>query len=142
MPYYQLYNSLGSAWCNEDLRHLEKTDFYIDKIPVDSFYSDDQPIRLYVDYFDSAKKYSFWKYLDFFTWNFGKPSANILIVSSKMRKLIDGNLKLPPHKYYSSIINNYILDQTSNDYFVLHFIHDFYDNIDYEKSEFGIIDRR
>lgn len=105
-----------------------------------SFYNNEQPVLLFVDNFDESEDDNDWAYQDFFIWRISSPNAYTLIVSNKMRKIIDKNLSLPPYRYYDCIIENYRLQESSTDYSVLHFIHDYYEEINYQESKFGIID--
>ncbi len=70
--------------------------------------------------------------LDFHRWDLGHPVANRIVCSPKFKTILE-KLKLPKHKFYPSEID--VLGKTHN-YFVLHFIQDYLQDIDYNKSQF------
>lgn len=139
MSFYGIKKISRAAWCNSDFYKLQNTEFYEQKITMHEFWDANEPILLQVENQDEATGKEYWAYRDFFVWKIGSPSAYVMVVSAKMREIIDNNLIIPPHEYYRSVVENYRNDESSADYFVLHFIHDFYEEIEYEKSKFGII---
>lgn len=140
MAFYKISKGFDSPWCNDDFYKLQESRVYEEKIVIDKFWENSETILLLVRNFDEATDSKDWEYQDFFEWKLSSPNAYTLIVSNKMREIIDKNLLLPSHEYYDCIVENYKLQDSSSDYSVLHFIHNYYDDINYEKSEFGVID--
>lgn len=139
MSFYRIVGEFIAPWCNDDFYKLQTVGVYEALIRMDTFRGSQEPILLEVRNQDEANDRKYWEYRDFFVWKRGSPSAYILVVSTKMKKTIEENLSIPPHKYYNCIIENYKTGESSTDYFVLHFIHDYYEEIDYQRSKFGII---
>jgi len=84
-------------------------------------------------------KYDFWKgasfvWSDTLLWSLGRPRANVIICSPRFRSVLE-NLYLPPHRFYSAEID--VLGKTEH-FFVLHFLFDYLDEMDYAQSQFAL----
>lgn len=140
MSFYRINKGFDSPWCNDDFYKLQESRVYEEKIVMNRFWENNETILLLVRNLDEATDNKDWEYQDFFVWKLSSPNAYTLIVSNKMREIIDKNLSLPPHRYYDCTIENYRLQESSAEYSVLHFIHDYYEEINYQESKFGVID--
>ncbi len=69
---------------------------------------------------------------DFLVWDAGSPNAYHIVCSRKFKSILEKQ-KLPPHKFYPAEID--VLGKTHN-YFVLHYIQDYLQDIDYKKTQF------
>ncbi len=72
---------------------------------------------------------------DYHRWGIGIPDPYTVINSSKFKKVLSSK-KLPKHKFYNAEIE---ADGKIHKYYVLHFIHDYLQEIDYKKSRFSVI---
>ena len=70
---------------------------------------------------------------DFHVWDLGQPSAFHIVCSPLFRSVLE-NLHLPPHRFYPAEVD--VLGKTEN-YFVLHFVYDYLDEMDYRQSQFA-----
>jgi len=82
--------------------------------------------------------YDFWEgeafvKQDTYLWSSGKPRALVLVCSPRFRSVLE-NLHLPPHRFYPAEVD--VLGKTEN-YFVLHFVYDYLDEMDYRQSQFA-----
>jgi len=73
------------------------------------------------------------KLRDYHHWSAGKPNALVLVCSPLFRSVLE-NLHLPPHRFYPAEVD--VLGKTEN-YFVLHFVYDYLDEMDYRQSQFA-----
>ncbi len=130
MDYYRLKSIL------EDNVGVPPTVFseidYVNKITDESFYK----INSLIDF-----KLTEWKGVpkilrDYLSWDIGSPDAYCLVISPKLKSVLE-TLTIPKHRYYEAKIN---LFGKSYKYYVLHFIHDYLDEIIYNKSKFVVID--
>ncbi len=69
---------------------------------------------------------------DFHRWDLGSPNAYRVVCSPKFKSILEKQ-KLPPHKFYPAEID--VLGKIHN-YFVLHYIQDYLQDIDYKKTQF------
>ncbi len=69
---------------------------------------------------------------DYHRWELGQPRAYHIVCSPNFKTILEKQ-KLPPHRFYPAEID--VLGETHN-YFVLHFIQDYLQDIDYNKSQF------
>ncbi len=69
---------------------------------------------------------------DYHFWDLGSPNAYRVVCSPKFKSILEKQ-KLPPHKFYPAEID--VLGKIHN-YFVLHYIQDYLQDIDYKKTQF------
>ena len=69
---------------------------------------------------------------DFHRWEYGQPDGYHLIISPKFKSVLE-TLNLPPHRFYPAEID--VLGEVHH-YFVLHFIHEYLQEMIYEHSQF------
>ncbi len=69
---------------------------------------------------------------DYQKWSAGKPKAYVIVCSPKFKSILEKQ-KLPPHKFYPAKID---VEGKTHNYFVLHYIQDYLQDIDYKKTQF------
>ncbi len=103
---------------------------YKNIITDNSFYSDSKPIMLKLDYWKGRSM----ELRDFHIWGIGSPDTYNILASPKFMKVLN-KLKIPNYRYYHAKI---LHDNREYKYYVLHFQHDYLNDIDYSKSEFYV----
>ncbi len=111
----------------ENYKYVEKR-VYKKQITLNCFKKDYKPLFLFLDTWDNSPAIL----RDFHFWGIGKPNAYNIICSPKFKSILE-KLNLPPHKFYPAEID--VLGKTHN-YFVLHYIQDYLQDIDYKKTQF------
>ncbi len=105
--------------------------FYQEKIKLNKLNNLKKPIYLYLDLLEGERI----MVRDSHRWDLGHPNAYRLVNSKKFKKVLSSK-KLPKHKFYNAEIE---ADGKIHKYYVLHFIHDYLQEIDYKKSQFSVI---
>jgi len=105
-----------------------EVDFYSENIRHDHF-GDVDTIHLMLDYEKGVSR----KLRDFIFWSIGKPTSNIIICSLKF-KLVLETLNLPRYKIYPAEID---VGKKVYQYYVLHYINNYLEDIDYKNSQFA-----
>ncbi len=110
---------------------IKKTSFYSKYISMDNFFKNDDNIYLKMSKFKGANLFL----RDYHRWDLGHPIAYYIVNSKKLKKVLSSN-NLPKHKFYNAEID---ANGKIHKYYVLHFIHDYLQEIDYKKSQFSVI---
>ncbi len=74
------------------------------------------------------------KLRDFFKWGNGRPNANTTVCSPKFKSVLE-TLNLPRHTFYPAEIE---AGKKTHNYFVLHYINNYLEDIDYKNSQFAV----
>lgn len=110
--------------------------FYEDKITDEKYYYGESPVKLIFSMIEDEPKFA-----DIHFCSSGFKTNNILIVSNNLKVILE-KLTLPPHRFYNAEIyastNGGATFITSN-YYVLHFIYNYLQEIDFSMSQFGLI---
>ena len=69
---------------------------------------------------------------DYHLWDLGSPNAYHIVCSTKFKSILE-TLNLPPHRFYRAEID--VLGKVHY-YFVLHFIQEYLQDLQYEQSQF------
>ncbi|GAB3519033.1 hypothetical protein [Emticicia fontis] len=110
--------------------------YYVDKITDEKFYSEKLPIELVFERREDERKFGdFHKSGGMDTFD----SKNTFIVSEKFKSILE-QLVLPPHRFYPAIITTYLqgILTERTDYYVFHFLQDYFQEIDFNQSQFAV----
>lgn len=137
--YYQVeqvykYQTIRS---NKQDEHLMNFFYYKNKITNEKLYTSDFPIQVaFHEGYDDAR------IADIHFCNVSQTfgTNNIFFVSGKVKKILE-LFHLPLHKFYPSELFYFSENrgQKRSDYYLFHFLHNYLQEIDFSKSQFGLV---
>jgi hypothetical protein len=111
-----------------------KIDQIKNSINTATVWQQDFKIDLFFDDYGSGPL----RFLDTHKWAIGKPFAHVLIVSAKLKNVLE-KFSMPEHAFYNMTISS---GSRSEDYYLLHLIKDRYVDLDYLNTTFRKFDLR
>ncbi len=108
------------------------TDYYKDYISLTEFYDINETIYLYLTKFKGGNLIL----RDYLTWDLGRPNAYFIVCSAKFSFTLT-DLNLPNYKFYKAEVD---VKGKKHKYYVLHFIQDYLQDIDYSCSQFAEVE--
>jgi len=134
MKYFLLDTIIEDKWGTSFMLGIDrskvKTDYYSRLIAPDKLQKTDTIVSLFPNLEKGVKLIL----RDFHKWDLGQPSGYQIVCSPRFRSVLE-NLYLPPHRFYSAEID--VLGKTEH-FFVLHFLFDYLDEMDYAQSQFAL----
>lgn len=107
---------------------INNANFYKKQISKTAFYKSSTVIKLKLVETNETNT----TLRDYHLWDLGRPNAYHIVCSPKFKSILE-TLNLPPHRFYPAEIS---IENETHNYFVLHFIQDYLQDMIYEQSQF------